>query len=111
MSKDFAPKFGDDGTDCCITTHCLTFPCFAREFLTKNNMTVVPHPHYFSRFPRLKIKLKNRHFDATDVLEAEPQAGLNTLTENDFQEAFKWQKRWERCIHAERNYFEGDGAQ
>jgi hypothetical protein len=30
---------------------------FARVILTKNNMTVIPHPPYFSLFPRLKIKL------------------------------------------------------
>jgi hypothetical protein len=23
----------------------------------------------------------------------------------------KWQKRWEQCISAEDNYFEGDGSQ
>jgi hypothetical protein len=46
------------------------------------------------------------------VTEAEAQAVLNTLTEHDFQEAFKkWQKRWERCIRAEGDYFEVDGGQ
>jgi hypothetical protein len=45
-------------------------------------------------FPRLKIKLKGRHFDTTEVMEAESQAVLNILTEHDFQDAFKkWQKR------------------
>jgi hypothetical protein len=39
------------------------------------------------------------------------QAVLNTLTEHHFQDAFmKWQKRWERCIRAEEDYFEGDGG-
>jgi hypothetical protein len=52
-------------------------------------MTVVPHPSYFSVFPRLKIKLKGCHFDTTEVTEAESQAVLNTLTEHDFQDAFK----------------------
>jgi hypothetical protein len=37
----------------------------------------------------LKIKLKGRHFDTTVVIEAESLAVLNTLTENDFQDAFK----------------------
>jgi hypothetical protein len=49
-------------------------------------MTVVPHPSYFSLFPRLKIKLKGRHFDTVEVIEAESQAVLNTLTEYDFQD-------------------------
>jgi hypothetical protein len=48
----------------------------------------------------LKIKLKDRHFDTTELMAAESQAVLNT--EHDFQDAFKqWQKRWERCIRAE----------
>jgi hypothetical protein len=42
----------------------------------------------------LKIKLRGRHFDTIEVTEAESQAVLNTLTELDFQDAFrKWQKR------------------
>jgi hypothetical protein len=56
---------------------------------TKNNIIVVPHPLYFSLFPRLKIKLKGRHFDTVELMEAESQAALNTLTEHDFQDAFK----------------------
>jgi hypothetical protein len=32
----------------------------------------------------LNIKLKGRHFDTIEVLEAELQAVLNTLTEHDF---------------------------
>jgi hypothetical protein len=62
---------------------------FAREFFTKNNKTVVPHPPYFSLFLRLKIKLKRRHFDTIEVIEAESQAMLDTLTERDLQDAFK----------------------
>jgi hypothetical protein len=74
----------------------------------KNNITAVPH---FFLFPQLKIKLKGRHFDTTEVIEAESQAVLNTLTENDFEDAFKkLQKHWEWCICAEEDYFEGDVA-
>jgi hypothetical protein len=39
-------------------------------------------------FPQLKIKLKGRHFDTVEVIDAESQAVLNTLTEPDFQDAF-----------------------
>jgi hypothetical protein len=42
-------------------------------------MTVITHPPYFSVFPQLKIKLKGRYFDITEVIEAELQAMLNTL--------------------------------
>jgi hypothetical protein len=80
--------------------------------LIKNNMAVVPHPPYISLFPQLKIKLRGRHFDTTEVIEAESQAVLNTLTEHDFQGAFKkWQKRWERCIRVEGDYLEGECGQ
>jgi hypothetical protein len=37
----------------------------------------------------LKTKLKVRHFDTTEVTEAEMQAVLNTLMEHNFQDAFK----------------------
>jgi hypothetical protein len=37
----------------------------------------------------LKIKLKGRHFDTVEVIEAESQAVLNALTENDFQDTYK----------------------
>jgi hypothetical protein len=40
-------------------------------------------------FPRLKIKLIGHHFDTTEVIKAESEAALNTLTEHDFQDAFK----------------------
>jgi hypothetical protein len=45
------------------------------------------------------------------VIKAESRAVLNALTEHDFQDAFrKLQKRWELCIPAEWDYFEGDAA-
>jgi hypothetical protein len=45
-------------------------------------MTVVPtHPTFL--FPRSKIKLKFRHFDTTEVIEAESQVVLNTLIEHE----------------------------
>jgi hypothetical protein len=51
-------------------------------------MTVVPtHPTFL--FPRLKIQLKGPNLGTTEVIEAESQAVLNTLTEYGFQDAFK----------------------
>jgi hypothetical protein len=58
-------------------------------FFPKSNMPVVPHPPYISMHPQLKVKLKGRHFDATEVIEAESQAVLNSLPEHDFQDAFR----------------------
>jgi hypothetical protein len=60
----------------------------------------------------LNIKLKGRHFDTIEAMEAESQAVLNTLTEHTSQDEFKkLQKRWELCIRAEGDYFEGDCGQ
>jgi hypothetical protein len=43
-----------------------------------------------SSVSQLKIKLKAaRHFDITELNEAESQVVLNTLREHDFQGAFK----------------------
>jgi len=69
-------------------------------------MTVVPHPPYspdlapcdFFLFPKMKMKLKGRRFQTLEETEAESQAVLNTLRENDSQECFKkWQHRWNCC--------------
>jgi hypothetical protein len=50
-------------------------------------------------------------FDTIEEIQAESQRVLDTLTEKDFQEAFlKWRRRWDRCLYAEGNYFEGDGG-
>jgi hypothetical protein len=71
-------------------------------------MAVVP---YFSLLPQCEIKLKDRHFDTSEAMEAELQAVLNSLTEHEFQDAFKrWHMGWERCIHAEEDYFGGVGG-
>jgi hypothetical protein len=60
----------------------------------------------------MKFKLKGRRFDTIEEIQAEWQRVLDTLTEKDFQEAFqKWMRRWDRCLHAGGNYFEGDGGQ
>jgi hypothetical protein len=78
---------------------------FTMEFFTKNNMTTF-------LFPRLKVKLKGHHSDTVEVSQTESQLVLNTLTEHDFQDAFKkWQKHRERCVRMEGDYFEGDGGQ
>jgi hypothetical protein len=48
-------------------------------------MTVVSQPPYFS----LMIKMRGRHFDTTEVIEAKSQAVPITFTEHDFNDAFK----------------------
>jgi hypothetical protein len=90
ICEDFAPNFGHKRSASCITTTRGLKLLFRQGFfLPKNNITIVLDPAYFSPFPRLKIKLKDRHFDTIDVIEAESQVVQNTFTEHDFQEAFK----------------------
>jgi len=85
-----------------------------REFLTKNNMTTVPHPAYspdlapciFYMFPKMKLQLKGRRLVSIEEIQAKSQQVLHTLTPADFNECFqKWQNRWDSC-----DYFEGDGG-
>jgi hypothetical protein len=89
-----------------------------QQFLAKYKMAVIPHPPYspvlvpcdFFLFPKMKLKLKGRRFDILEEIQAESQRVLGTLTEKDFQEAFqKLRRRWNRCLHAGGNYFEGYG--
>jgi hypothetical protein len=57
---------------------------FTIEFLSKNNMAVVPHPFNFSVSP-IQDKTET---DPTEMIETELQVVLNTLTEHDLQDAF-----------------------
>jgi hypothetical protein len=91
MCEDFASNFGDKRTGHCI--------------MTAHHLTLSFSPPYFSQ-------LKSRHYDIVEVIEAELQAVLNTLREQNFQDAFnKWQKRWKRCMCVEGDYFESNGGQ
>jgi hypothetical protein len=59
------------------------------SFLTRNNMTIVPHPPYFSRVSPIQDKTERLKFGDNWGDQAESQAVLNTTTEPDFQDAFK----------------------
>jgi len=83
-----------------------------RHFLTDNKMTVVPQPldslnlapNDFFLFPKLKMKIKGRIFQTLVEFQAESQAVLNTLRENEFQGCFKkWQRRCDLCEASERD--------
>jgi transposase len=90
-----------------------------QHFLASKNMTVVPQPPYspdllpcdFFLFPKMKIKLKGQRFDTIEEIQAKSQKVLKTLTPKDFQDSFRsWQKRWDRCVRSQGDYFEGDGG-
>jgi hypothetical protein len=59
----------------------------------------------------MKLKLKGRRFDTIEEIQLESQRVLDSVIEKDFQEPVQtWRRRWDRCVHAEGNYFEGDGG-
>jgi hypothetical protein len=65
-------------------------------------MIAIPHPPYLSLFPKLKIKLKGQHFDTAELIKAESQAVLNTITEHDLQDAFKNGRSTENSAYARK---------
>jgi hypothetical protein len=81
-------------------------------------MAVILHQPYssdlapcdFFLFPKMKLKLKGRRFDTVEEIQAELQRVLDNLTEKDLQEVFQKLRWWDWCLHAEGNYFEGDGG-
>jgi len=88
-----------------------------RNFLAKNEMTVVPQSPYspdlapgdFFLFPKLKSTLKGRRFNTINEIQKNSTNELFSIPKEAFQKAFQsWQKRWERCVASEGNYFEGD---
>jgi hypothetical protein len=87
MCEDFAPSFGDKRIGCCNTLSHTSF--FITEFFLPKTTRLSSSTHPTFLFPRLKIKLKGRHFDTVEVIEAELRAMLSTLTEHDFQKRLK----------------------
>jgi hypothetical protein len=90
------------------------------EFVTKNNMVIIPHhpcsPDLvlcdFALFLKLKIKMKGLLFETEPDNQRESQAVLDSIKKNEFHGAFEaWEKRWDRCIRSEGDNFEGGGSE
>jgi len=82
-------------------------------------MKTLEHPTYspdlpaadFYLLPRLKSRLKGRRFGITTDIIKNATEELKRLSQNGFQESFKdLYSRWQKCIFAEGNYFEGNIA-
>jgi len=91
-----------------------------RAFLAHNSIIAHPQPPYspdlapcnFFLFLKMKLQLKGCRFDTVKEIQRESQNVLGRLQEQDFQHAFQqWQRRWDRCVTAQVDYFEGDAAQ
>lgn len=88
-----------------------------RQFLTKNDMTPVPHPPYspdlapcdFFLFPRMKREMKGKRFADVAEVKKKTTEALSSITKDEFKQCFDtWIKRLDKCISASGQYFEGD---
>jgi hypothetical protein len=58
----------------------------------------------------MKLRLKGCRFDTIEEIQAESQEVLNTHLRTSRDAWNHGKKRWDRCIHAQGDYFEGDGG-
>ena len=77
----------------------------------------VPHAPYssdlapcdFWLFLKLKEKLRGCHFETIEEMKEAVTKAIDTLTQEDFHGAFlKLLERYNKCIEARGDYFEGD---
>jgi hypothetical protein len=62
-------------------------------------------------FLKMKLLLKGCRFDMTENIHAESQHGIDTSKFENFHGCRKsWETHWDRCTHAQADYFEGDGG-
>ena len=83
------------------------------DYLTKMGTKTVPHPPYnpdlapcdFCLFP----KLRGCRYETTEEMKEAVTKVIDTLTQEDFHWAFqKLLERYNKCIAARGDYFEGD---
>jgi len=79
--------------------------------------TVVPHPPYspdlapcdFFLFLTMKKTLKGKRFATAEEVKTASQEALNNIKLQQFQRCFtQWEKRSDKCIASNGEYFEGD---
>jgi hypothetical protein len=80
-------------------------PLKTTEFVTNNNMVIIPHPPYlpdlapcdFTLFPKLKMKPKGQCFETVSDIQRESQVVLDSVKENNFHGAFEaWKTKKDR---------------
>ena len=63
----------------------------------------------FLLFPKLKEVIKETRFQDSGAIKTAVTKELRAIPEESFQECVEaWQKRLEKCIRAQGDYFEGD---
>ena len=87
------------------------------DYLTKIGIKTVPHPPYsldlapcdFWLFTKLKEKLRGCRYETIEEMKEAVTKVIDTLTQEDFHGAFqKLLERYNKCIAAGGDYFEGD---
>ena len=87
------------------------------EFLAKNNIAVLEQPPYspdlapcdFFFFPKLKEIIKGTRFQDSEAIKTAVTKKLRSIPQESFQECVEaWQRKWEKCIRAQEDNFEGD---
>ena len=87
-----------------------TIPDFQKHYSDSPPQFAWPHPLQLFPFPEMKLRLEGRNFDRTEEIHAETQEVIDTFTFENFQGCVKSREtRWDLCIHAQGDYFEGDG--
>ena len=80
-------------------------------------MKTVPHPPYspdlapcgFWLFPKLKENLRGSRFETIEEMKDAVTRAIDMFTQEDFQGPFqKLLERYNKCIAAGGDYFEGD---
>jgi len=60
----------------------------------------------------MKLQVKGSRLDRVEEIRRESQNVLGTAREQYFQPVLQQcQRRWDRCVAAQGDYFEGDAAQ
>ena len=87
------------------------------DFLTKMGIKTVPQPLYspdlapcdFWLFPKLEENLSGCRYETIEEMKEAVTKVVNALTQEDFHGAFqKLLERYNKCIAAGGDYFEGD---
>ncbi|PNF28257.1 hypothetical protein B7P43_G06641 [Cryptotermes secundus] len=84
-----------------------------QTFIAKHNIPVVRQAPYspnmapceFWLFPKLKMPLKGTQFESREDIMRNATVRLITIPIDAFQKCFQ---QWEKCVHYQGDYFEGD---
>jgi len=117
ICEENAQNCGDRVTGFSIMTAPAHTALSVTRYLASLGWTVVPHPPYspdlapcnFFLFPTMKKTLKGKRFATMEEVKTASQEALNIIKLQQFQRCFtQWEKRLDKCIASNGEYFEGD---